>query len=440
MLIKFNLPPQVALALEILKNNGYESYIVGGCVRDEIMGEEPHDYDITTNALPNETAKCFDAYSINTSNMKHGTVVAAIDGMNIEITTYRIDGSYADCRHPDNVCFTPSLREDLARRDFTINAMAYSPQEGVIDPFGGKNDISNRIIRCVGEPEKRFSEDALRIMRAVRFMSVLDFSIEAETSDALHKFKDRLKFVSAERLSAELTKLLYGISPFDALCDYYSIIGVFIPEILPCVGFNQKSKYHIYDVWKHIAMAVEQSKRSEIQRLCAFFHDIGKPSCYSEDENGNGHFFGHAEVSAQMARVIMRRLRYPEATIKTVSIVILRHSLEQMNERSIKRRLNEMGEENFFRLLDLQCADNSAKAKFCLSRLDEIENTRRIAKEIIEKGNCFSLKHLAINGNDILALGYSGKEVGEILNQLLQRVIDGELENNRDNLLNSIKS
>lgn len=439
MFTGLKLPPQVIFALELLEKGGYEAYIVGGCVRDVLMDRQPHDYDITTNALPEETVRCFDGCSVKTAHMKHGTVTAAVDGMHIEITTYRVDGSYSDHRRPDDVRFTPRLEEDLARRDFTVNAMAYHPQKGLIDPFGGINDLRARLIRCVGEPEQRFEEDALRIMRAVRFMSVMDFKLEKSASDAVHRLKDKLGAVSAERLAAELTKLLCGQNPFAALCGYYDVLGAFIPELLPCVGFEQHSRYHIYDVWQHTAMAVQKSECGELPRLCAFFHDIGKPCCYSEDEDGSGHFKGHAAISAEMCRDIMRRLRFPEYMVKAVRAVVARHSLEQMNEKSIRRRLNELGEENFFLLLKLQSADNSAKAKFCLSRLDDIEKVRLIAEEIIAEGKCFSLKQLAVNGHDVMAAGYTGRDIGRILQNLLCRVIDGELENKRDILLTAIK-
>lgn len=440
MICGFTLPAQVLLVLERLERCGFEAYIVGGCVRDMLMGSAPADYDVATSALPEQTAECMADFGINTANMKHGTVVAAVDGMNIEITTYRVDGSYGDMRHPDSVSFTRSIREDLARRDFTVNAVAFHPVRRLIDPFGGQRDIDARLIRCVGEPETRFSEDALRIMRALRFRSALNFEIEENTAAAVRSCKELLREISAERLAAELSKLICGKNPFDALVAYPEVIGVFIPEVLPCVGFEQHSRYHVFDVWGHIAKAVAAAENDEVIRLCALLHDIGKPRCYTEDADGTGHFKGHASVSAEMSEIILRRLRYPDAVVKSVRSIIYRHSLEQMNEKSIRRRLCEMGETDFFRLLALRRADNSAKTEFCLSRLDDIEAIRLKAEEIIREGQCFSLRQLAVNGNDIKALGFREKEIGAALSLLLQRVLDGELENDRNALLRFLDS
>ena len=292
------LPAQVNTALARLHDAGYEAYIVGGCVRDRIMGREPKDYDITTSALPEQTAAVFAGERIIETGMKHGTVTVLLDGEPLEITTFRIDGTYSDSRHPDAVTFTPSLREDLARRDFTMNAMAYSSETGLVDPFGGQADIAAKYIRCVGDPDLRFREDALRILRALRFSSVLGFPIEPETDGAARYLCLLLKKISAERVFSELKQLLCGPDVRRVLLDYAGVLGAVLPEILPMQGFDQRNPHHCYDILEHTAAAVEAMPPEPALRLAALLHDVGKPECFFTDEDGVGHFYGHPKAGA----------------------------------------------------------------------------------------------------------------------------------------------
>ena len=308
------LPAGVSRALTMLESAGFEAFIVGGCVRDALRGITPKDYDITTSALPEETKSVFRDWRVIETGIQHGTITVVMDGMPLEITTYRTEGTYSDNRHPDSVSFTASLREDVARRDFTMNAIAYSPTRGMIDHFGGAEDIRRGIIRCVGDPATRFREDALRMMRGIRFASVLGFAIEKNTAAAIHENKERIPTVSAERIRVELTKLLCGANVKNVLMDWWDVIGTVIPEILPMHGFDQKTPYHIYDVWEHTAVAVSNIPPDPHLRLCALLHDIGKPPSFFTDEKGVGHFYGHPAVSARMTEEILARLKYDNAT------------------------------------------------------------------------------------------------------------------------------
>ncbi|MDR0918247.1 MAG: HD domain-containing protein [Oscillospiraceae bacterium] len=431
------IPRYIEKALNILKNSGYEAFLVGGCVRDLIMGKTPNDYDITTNALPLQVKEIFNDFQTVDIGIKHGTVAVIIEKHNIEITTYRLDGKYTDNRHPESVVFVSNIADDLSRRDFTVNAIAYGDGE-LIDPFNGQRDIENKIIRCVGNPVKRFEEDALRIFRALRFSSVLNFSIEEKTKRACFQMKENLKNITVERLHTELNKMLLGSNIFSVLMEYYSIIGVIIPEIMPSVGFDQKTDYHLYDVWEHIARTVTYSPKSLVVRLTMFLHDIAKPYVYTTDKFGSRHFFGHAEKSADLARIILKRLKYDNKTIKTVTTLIRYHDHNNQNlndPRIIKRLISIIGEENFFLLLDIKVADTAAKSPLASYVFEKCEQTTYKVSKILKSDAAYRISHLKINGNDLKPLGFKGKKISEMLNFLLNAVIEEEIENKKENLL-----
>ena len=436
MTIKTDLPAAVLTALDILNDSGYEAYCVGGCVRDAALGKEPSDYDIATSALPEQVVAVFSEFRVIETGLKHGTVTVLIDEMQLEITTFRIDGCYSDGRRPDSVVFTLSLEEDLRRRDFTINAMAYSPASGLIDPFGGMEDLFGRRIRCVGNPLERFDEDALRILRAVRFASTLGFSVEEDTAAAVHYECCRLECVSAERLAAELSKLIVGGNALEVLLEYSDVMAVLIPEIQPCIGFEQHSRYHKYDVWKHICYAVDSSPPELDIRLAVLLHDIGKPVCFTMDEQGHGHFHGHEKLGSQMAAEALTRLRYPAAVVNMVKELIAMHYVLPLPERTYVRRImSKIGEEKFYKLIKVISADNSAKAVEADTRLGYAEAMKRFADELIKENACIKLSDLQINGTDLIGIGLSGKEIGNMLSLLLEMVIADILPNNHDELM-----
>lgn len=433
------IPEYAVYAIEKLNNAGYEGYLVGGCVRDLIMGNAPHDFDITTNALPEQTKQIFDGFTVIPTGEKHGTVTVLIEGVPLEITTYRIDESYSDNRRPDKVTFTSCLENDLKRRDFTMNAMAMDVNGKITDLFGGKEDIEKRIIKCVGDAEKRFEEDALRILRALRFSSGLGFSIDESTSDAIHKQKCLLKNISAERLNAEFKGIVCGKNAENVLRSYRDVIAVFIPEILPCFDFQQHTRYHKYDVWEHIIHAVGSSVNREKVRIALFFHDIAKPECYKPDEKGVGHFKGHPLASAEKTHNIMTRLRFSKRFVRDVTALISHHS-DELNSRSELRRLiGEIGAENVLDLLDVQRADTLAKNDFCRERLQKSDNQEKTVREIIENHECTSLKDLAVNGNDLIMLGFSGIQIRETLERILEAVFSDKIENQHSVLIDYAK-
>lgn len=438
---KIKTPEKIKKIINNLEKNNYSVFLAGGAVRDYLRGNIPSDFDIATNALPEEIKECFSDYEVIETGIAHGTVTVISDGEPTEITTFRIDGEYSDNRRPDEVRFTSSIEDDLSRRDFTINAMAYSEKHGLIDPFGGEKDLADGVIRCVGNPDKRFREDALRILRALRFSSVLDFSIDDATVRAIHENKDLLSNISAERIFTELEKLLCGEGCTRILRDYSDVIGVIIPEILPCVGFDQHNPYHRYDVWEHTCVATGNSRKDRIVRLALLFHDIEKPSCLVIDEKGTGHFHGHSIKSAETAENILRRLRCDTKTIGTVTMLISRHYDKpwivsgKTDRKEIRRAMSETGYENFMRLVDIQYADDTAKSERAEKRLALHEKVSEIAEEIEKSGECYSLPQLKINGNDVSAAGFSGKAIGEKLREILLLVIEEKIPNEREKLL-----
>lgn len=430
----FSMSPQAARALDLLHKAGHEAWIVGGCVRDQILGLAPKDYDITTSALPQETKAVFQGVPVIETGIRHGTVTVVLEGESLEITTYRVDGGYTDARHPDEVTFTRSLREDAARRDFTMNAMAYAPGEGLQDFFGGQADVKAGIIRAVGDPAIRFQEDALRILRGIRFAAVLGFTLEAETERAARRYAPLLGKVSAERLSVELGKLLCGKDAGRILTTYPDILGQLIPELLPMVGFDQKNIHHCHDLLTHTAVAVDHVPPVLHLRLAMLLHDVGKPSCFSLGEDGQGHFYGHAKESVSMAGEILRRLRFPNALREKVETLIRYHD-SVLEEDRIRRWLNKLGEETFFDLLRIQRGDTAALDPAYCTRDQRFDCLEKLAKEVLAEAPCLQIRDLAIHGHDLMALGLRGKAIGWGQRFLLDQILEGRVPNEKAELL-----
>lgn len=435
--MSFVLPQPIQTALQRLTNAGYEAFLVGGSVRDLLRGTVPEDYDITTSATPAQMQAVFAGERVIETGLKHGTLTVLLAELPIEITTYRVDAEYTDHRHPDKVVFTRSLTEDLARRDFTINAMAYHPTKGLVDPFGGQIDLENEMLRSVGEADRRFTEDALRILRGLRFSSVLGFAIESDTAAAMVRQKHLLCHVSAERVAVELKKLLCGKRVQEILCRYAEVLSVVLPELGAMVGFDQKSPYHCYDLMTHTAVTVAHIPPEPALRLAALLHDIGKPDCFTVDESGIGHCYGHAARSAEMADAICHRLKLDRATTERVVRLVHRHDRQiEPTERAIHRALSELTPDGFFDLLTLRRADTAAKASEFSERIEQIDGLERLARNILAQKPCLSVRDLAVDGTDLMAVGIAqGKEMGRLLSLLLKAVIEGTVENEKTALL-----
>lgn len=433
------LPEVADFIIRKIEDNGYEAYLVGGSVRDMLMGKKPNDIDITTNALPADIKRIFGDCIVIETGIKHGTVTVLKDEIPIEITTYRTEEGYSDGRHPDKVTFTTNITEDLSRRDFTVNSIAYNPKSGYFDPFNGKKDIENKIICCVGDPKVRFEEDALRILRALRFSSVLGFDIENKTSEAIHECRYLLKNVSAERIYSEISKMLCGINIRNILTEYADVISVLIPEIKRMINFDQKNFHHKYDLLNHTAEVIANTPPIKHLRYAALMHDIAKPVCQSFDENAVAHYYKHPSIGANMANEIMLRLKADNLTREKVVKLIKWHDnpIEE-SEQIIKRKLRSVGKELLFDLYELQRADTLGLADEYHNRLPHFERLKEITTEILLQEQCFSLKDLNINGNDVSKLGFKGKQIGNALDFALESVIDGA-ENNREVLIKLIK-
>ena len=437
--MKIVLPKNVKLIIDILNKNNFEAFIVGGCVRDSIIGLTPHDWDICTNAKPEEIKKCFANFNTFDTGIKHGTISIVIDGEVYEVTTYRIDGTYSDNRRPDSVTFTSDIAKDLARRDFTINAMAYNEQCGLIDPYCGRNDLSDKIIRCVGNPDFRFNEDALRIIRALRFASVYDFVIENETSKSICKNADLLKNIAVERISVEFNKLLCGNGAEEILNNYRDVIAVFIPEIKPMFDYSQHTKHHNRDLWRHTTYSVKSIDKMPLLRMSMLLHDIGKPRACKRDEDGTCHFKGHPKYSAEMAEIILRRLKYPTDFIETCVTLIKYHDVRfSGSKRQLRHVMSAIGDKNVELLLKIQRADIMAQSDYKhKEKLEKLDLACEVYEEVLADKDCFTLKQLKINGNDIKKLGVTeGVKIGKILKMLLSLVIEDKLENKKSALLN----
>ncbi len=434
------IPYQAEKALSMLNNAGYQAYIVGGTVRNSLMGLPVSDIDITTDATPQQTIQIFADYDVIETGIAHGTVTVLIDNTPLEITTYRTETTYSDNRHPDSVVFTASLQEDCARRDFTMNAICYNPAAGLVDYYGGRQDIAAGVIRCVGNPDIRFQEDALRILRAVRFASVLGFEIEENTKQSVFANAHLLENISAERIYAELQKLLCGKNVKKILLEYTDVLAVFMPEIMPLKGFDQRNHHHIYDVLTHTAIVVENTPPIPQLRLAALLHDFGKPATFTMDEKGVGHFYGHGQVSEQLAGNILKRLKVSRDDYNMIVCLVKYHdTLIELNEKAVRRRLNKHGEAFVRLLIQLKRADNAGQNTRDFDRTAEYNQLEQLVNTVVEQQQCFSLKQLAVNGSDLLALGIPpSAEVGRILNSLLEKVINGELPNEKWYLLAEI--
>lgn len=433
-------PEQVKTALRLLEHSGFEAYAVGGCVRDSLLGHAPDDWDITTSARPEETEAVFREYRLIETGLQHGTVTVILDGMPLEITTFRVDGDYLDARHPESVTFTRTLRDDLARRDFTVNTLCWNEKDGIVDLFGGTADLQNKILRAVGAPDKRFQEDALRILRGIRFAAVLGFTLEEETATSILRNRALLSAVAKERIRTEFGKLLCGQNAASVLERFHEVIEVFIPELCPLVGCPQNTKYHCFDVFHHTLTALENIPPAEIPRLCMFFHDFGKPACRRTDSNGTDHFKGHEQKSAELAEPILRRLRYDNHTVKTVTERIRIHDTKSaVTKVQAKKLLCKIGMENYRALMDIKRADCRGKAD--PHAIDEkLQKMDALLTEILENNECFSLKQLAVNGNNLKEIGIAdGKTIHAVLEKLLLAVIEERCPNEKTALLEYAK-
>jgi tRNA nucleotidyltransferase/poly(A) polymerase len=435
--MQIDIPDQVQKILTKLTDAGYEACVVGGCVRDSVMGLKPNDWDVTTSARPDEMKRTLGEWKLIETGIRHGTVTVLLDRMPVEVTTFRVDGPYSDGRHPDRVFFTQNLKDDLSRRDFTVNALAYHPEHGMIDCFGGLEDLRNQSIRCVGEPDRRFQEDGLRILRALRFSAVLGFSIERSTSDSIFRNAALLDLIAKERIRSEFMKLLGGKNAVGVLREYRSVFAQFMPELNAMVHFPQNNPYHIYDVWEHTLKALECTDGNPALRLAVLLHDSGKPLCYTQDENGIGHFHGHGAKSRELAGAILRRLRFDRDTVDRITTLVEYHDISLPSEKKILlRRLNRFGDENLRLLFQIKEADIRAQNPAFLNRLGQLKAAEELFHEILAQKLCFSLKDLAVKGGDLIALGVPpGPEVGKILSALLEEVMDGTCPNRREALL-----
>ena len=428
------LPQPVEYVLERLENAGFAAFAVGGCVRDTLLGRVPGDWDVTTAARPEQVLALFDGYAIPTG-LKHGTVTVRAEGMGIEVTTFRADGTYTDHRRPDAVTFSRRLEDDLSRRDLTVNAMAMDRRGQITDLFGGREDLKAGVLRCVGDPERRFREDALRILRTLRFAAVLGFAIEPATAAALRRKASLLTYIAPERVLSELDRILCGAFVLPVLLDYPDVLGVCLPEITPCVGFDQRNRHHIYDVWGHTAHAVAAAPAEKVLRWAMLLHDVGKPACFTMDEGGVGHFYGHPAISAELAETVCRRLRMDNRTAEQVVTLVRWHDRDiPRTEKAIARAVSQLGEETFRQLLEVKRADNAAQSPDDRPRLVDIQRAEDILDALLARRQCFSLRELAVDGRDMMALGLRGRDIGAALQFLLDAVLDGAA-NDREALL-----
>ncbi len=441
MVIK--IPSQVNRAIEILADGGYSAYIVGGAVRNILMDIPVNDWDITTSALPEQTLELFGDYRTIETGIKHGTVTVIIDGMSLEITTFRIEQGYSDNRHPDKVDFTDKVEEDLSRRDFTVNAIAYSPKKGFVDPFSGCEDIRKGIIRCVGNPDKRFGEDALRILRALRFSSVLGFDIDPETAQSIHKNKHLLKNISVERIFVELSKLLCGKKTTDILHKYKDVVFFILPELEPMDNCIQNHERHIYDVWGHTVAAVEAIPPEAELRFAMLFHDSGKPHCKSTDEKGIDHFYSHAKTSKTIAFNILSRLKTSNKFRDAVCNLVEYHDFlpDKISKKTYKKYIGKLGLETVENLFFVREADILAQnPEFHGESLEQNKTGKKILEEIKNEKACFKISDLAIDGKMLKKIGIDpSPAMGKIMDKLLDEVMDEKLPNDESKLIERAK-
>lgn len=429
------LPETIAEIINTLENAGFAAYVVGGCVRDACLGLTPQDYDLCTSALPEQTERVFHDRRLVLAGKKHGTVGVVTENGVVEITTFRREGGYGDNRHPDWVEFVPDVESDLARRDFTVNAMAYSPARGYADPFGGREDLEKGILRAVGDPEKRFQEDSLRILRGVRFAVRFGLQVDAATEKAMFSQVSLMDNLARERVFDELCKLLPLVTAED-LIRFAPILAAVIPELKPMIGFDQRSPHHAYDIYTHVAGVVAGVPGDLTLRWAALLHDVGKVPTFTLDENGRGHFLDHAAKGAEMADVILRRLKAPNALRERVVLLIEKHMLWLVPEKKqLRRQIVRLGQETVYQILSLQQADNSNKGTAKSEENEKYVQILDVLEEIRSEDGCLSLKDLAVNGNDLVKIGFSGRTIGTMLNWLLDQVMEETLPNDREILL-----
>lgn len=435
--MKIQLPPKVNQIMQTLQANGFEAYAVGGCVRDSILGRKPDDWDITTSATPQETKQLFQ--KTFDTGIEHGTITVLLGKDAYEVTTYRVDGKYEDSRHPSEVTFTRSLKEDLLRRDFTMNAMAYNDKEGLVDIFGGMDDLQNRCIRCVGNAEERFREDALRILRAVRFAAQLDFEVEEETKQGIRRLAPTLANISAERIQVELVKMLVSPNPGLLRMAYeLGITQVILPEFDVMMQTTQETPHHCYSVGEHTLRAVELVRAEKALRLTMLLHDVAKPKMKTVDDKGRAHFKKHDLEGTQMAKAILRRLKFDNDTINKVTKLVAYHDYRMEAEpRLVRRAMNRIGEDLFAEYLEVRMADTLAQSAYQREeKLQNLQDIRSCYEEIIENKQCVSLKELAVTGSDLIADGMMpGKEIGHVLQLLLEQVLEKPELNDKETLL-----
>lgn len=439
--MKIQMPNKVSYIIEKLTNHGYGAYAVGGCIRDSILGREPNDWDITTSALP-EQVKAIFPKTIDTG-IQHGTVTVMVDHEGFEVTTYRIDGEYEDMRHPKEVSFTDNLVEDLKRRDFTINAMAYNDENGLVDAFGGREDLKNGVIRCVGVAKERFEEDALRVLRGVRFAAQLGFTIEEETCKAMTELAGNLAAISAERIQVELVKLLTSKHPEMIRTAWeLGITKVILPEFDAMMKTQQHNPHHMYSVGEHTLQALYHVESDKSLRLAVLLHDVGKPETENIDEEGISHFYEHAAVGEQMVHKILRRLKFDNDTLYKVKRLVKWHDYRFSPKNSgIRKAIHKIGEDIFTDLLLVMRADVLAQSNYLQKeKLEELDRITKVYQEIKEREECLSLKDLAVNGGDLIEAGVpKGKEIGRILNALLEMVLEEPELNKKEILLGKVE-
>ncbi len=431
------LPEKVREIIAVIEKAGYEAYAVGGCVRDSILGRKPDDWDITTSAKPDKIKELF-RRTVDTG-IKHGTVTVLLDKEGFEVTTYRIDGEYEDSRHPKEVVFTADIVEDLKRRDFTVNAMAYNDSRGLIDVFGGIQDIGEKVIRCVGNPRERFSEDALRMMRAVRFSAQLGYTIHEDTKRAITDMAKNLENISAERIQTELVKLLLSPHPdYLKVCYEIGITRVILPEFDRCMVTPQNNPHHIYSVGEHTLHSMQEIEADKVLRLTMLFHDVGKPETRTTDDMGIDHFYNHGTVGEDISKEVLRRLKFDNDTIYKVSRLIRYHDYDiHLSARGVRRAIYKIGEDIFPYLFAVKLADTLAQSDYEREeKLSTLSQLHRIYEQVLEAKECVSLKTLAVTGSDLIADGMApGRELGEVLNRLLEIVLEDPEHNNKEELL-----
>ena len=432
-----DMPKNVDIAINLLQSAGFEAYAVGGCVRDSLLGKTPNDWDITTSAKPENMKSVFADFHCIDTGIKHGTVTVVIDGEPLEITTFRLDDEYEDNRHPKSVTFTSNLGADLGRRDFTVNAMAYSKMTGTVDLFGGQNDLKNGIIRCVGDPDRRFNEDALRILRALRFASALDFEIEEKTAQSLLKNRALLGNISEERIAKELLKLVCGKGAKRILTDFAPVLFEILPELQPMYKNSHDNPHHCYDIYEHTLIAVESIDPEPTLRFAMLLHDCGKPAVKKFDENGVAHFYGHQRISAEISAQILARLKVSNKFRDEILFLVSNHDRWELYENTEKmpRYLSKFGLDGVLNLLKVMRADVLAQSSEYRYRLDQIADAEEIAKNLAAQKPCLSLSELQINGRTLMDIGIpQGRKLGAVLAQLLDEVIDGVTKNTQEAL------